>query len=153
MQIQIFTQLNPRASAHTRLFVASMIWSGMAFFLFYKGYTLSKHAAFSEILILIITGSCLGFLKSWIIFDSVAYEIIKHNHKKPYNACLGGLFSLRNWGIIFGMAFFGKLIAKFSINVALKTTIYIMVGSGLGYSSRLLWKAWRKLVQDKCKNL
>jgi hypothetical protein len=50
---------------------------------------------------------------------------------------------VRNWALILVMAVFGRTLGALPVHAAIKTGIYVMVGSGLGYSSRLLWSAWK----------
>ena len=135
--------LTPRVSTHTRLLSAAVVWSTIAIFLSLKGLRFSNQSYDIYTLTAIISGACLGIGKSWLIFDRVAKKIIFHIGSKPRRACLGGLFSFRNWTLILIMAVFGKTIGSLPMNNHFKTTIYIMVGCGLGFSSRLLWKAWR----------
>jgi hypothetical protein len=89
-------------------------------------------------------GTGLGFFKSKVVLDRVAKKIILHIGSKPCRACLGGLFSIRNWMLIFVMIVFGRTLGAIPINSTIKTGIYVMVGSGLTYSSRLLWNAWKR---------
>ena len=136
-------RLTPRAYPRTRLFTAAIVWSGVGAFLCVKGVYLARSASLPIVLAAILAGACLGMLKSRLIFDRVAGKIIGHIGAKPSRACLGGLFSLRNWALILVMAAFGRTLGALPMYAALKTGIYVMVGSGLGYSSRLLWAAWK----------
>ena len=82
-------------------------------------------------------------LKSRLVLDRVAVRIILHIVAKPSRACLGGLFSVRNWVLIAVMIVFGRTLGALPIDASIKTGFYVMVGSGLAYSSRLLWTAWK----------
>ena len=109
-----------------------------------KGIWLARQASLTLVIVAILAGLGLGLVKSRFIFDKVAQKIIAHIGRKPSRACLGGLFSVRNWALIVVMALFGRTLGALPLDSALKTGIYVMVGSGLGYSSRLLWSAWKK---------
>ncbi len=137
-------RLTPRAYPRTRLLTAAVVWSAVGFFLAGKGIWLSGDAPWTQIIIAILAGLGLGLVKSRFIFDKVAKKIIAHIGRKPSRTCLGGLFSVRNWVLIVVMALFGRTLGALPLDSALKTGIYVMVGSGLGYSSRLLWNAWKK---------
>ena len=144
MPLRLVDQLTPRVTPQTRLFTAAMLWSALGFFLAAKGAWSSHPHSGQPTLLSLALGLAFGLLKSRIVFDRVARKIISHIDSKHQRSCLGGLFSLRNWGLILVMAMFGKAIGALPMNTNLKSAIYVMVGSGLGYSSRLLWKAWRK---------
>lgn len=137
-------RLTPRAYPHTRLLTAALVWSGVGVFLTSKGIWLARQASLTLVTGAILMGLGLGLVKSRFIFDPVAQKIIAHIGRKPSRACLGGLFSARNWALIVVMALFGRTLGALPLDSALKTGIYVMVGSGLGYSSRLLWNAWKK---------
>lgn len=91
----------------------------------------------------ILTGLMLGLAKGRFILDRIAGKIILHIGAKPSRACLGGLFSVRNWLLIAVMIIFGRILSVLPIEAGIKTGLYVMVGSGLAYSSRLLWRAWK----------
>ncbi|WP_156902485.1 hypothetical protein [Desulfomicrobium escambiense] len=95
----------------------------------------------------------MGFLKSRFVFDKVASKIVTHNDNKPERTCLGGLFSLKNWALIIVMVCFGRIIGTLPVDDLLKTGIYVMVGSGLAFSSRLMWSAWKKPVTPKLRRI
>lgn len=101
----------------------------------------------------IFAGLILGLLKSILIFDKVATKIVMHIGNKPTRACLGGLFSFKNWGLIIVMSAIGRAIVTLPLNASLKTGIYVMVGSGLAFSSRLMWKAWNRSVLPELHRL
>lgn len=91
----------------------------------------------------ILIGLMLGMVKGRFILDRVAAKIILHIGSKPTRACLGGFFSVRNWMLIAVMIIFGRTLSVLPIEAGIKTGLYVMVGSGLAYSSRLLWRAWK----------
>ena len=143
MSNSLLSLLTPRACQGTRLLCAAAVWSGVAFFLFLKGIYVYQDNTTSTFLIVVASGTIAGLIKSKFVLDNIAKKNILRIRSKPTFACLGGLFSFRNWGLILIMAVFGKLIGALPVITGLKTGIYVMVGSGLGYSSRLLWRAWR----------
>ena len=136
-------RLTPRVYPRTRLFSAAIVWDCVGVFLCLKGMYLSFGRSVEIIMTALLVGLCLGLVKSKVVFDQVAGKIIDHIGSRPSRACLGGLFSVRNWVLIFVMAFFGKALGALPMHSALKTGLYVMVGSGLAFSSRLLWGAWR----------
>lgn len=144
MPSTILDRLTPRASPQTRLLTATMVWSAVGFFLTVKGLWLSRESSLLSIAAAGLGGTGLGMIKSRLVFDRVALKIIDHIGNKPRRACLGGLFSVKNWALILVMALFGRVLGALPVDASLKTGVYVMVGSGLAFSSRLMWRAWKK---------
>lgn len=145
--------LTPRVLPRTRLLTAAQLWLVLGVFLAGKGIYLSREAALASIVGMIILGLGLGAIKSRYIFDRMAEKIIAHIRNKPAPSCLGGLFSLRNWGLILVMMAFGHLVGTSSLATLTKTAIYVTVGSGLAFSSRRLWSAWKQTAATKLREL
>lgn len=143
MNPSAFQRLTPRVSVNGRFFAAALTWLGIGLFLSAKGVYFSGHAETGLRLLGIGVGLGLGYVKSRFIFDRVAQKIITQIHSKPARACLGSIFSLQNWGLIVIMVIFGRMLGASSLNAGVKTGIYVMVGSGLAFSSRRLWAAWK----------
>lgn len=141
---KILDRLTPRVYPHTRLLTAALVWSAVGSLLTAKGLWISRHEPTHLLLAAIAVGSGMGLVKSRLVFDKVARKIVLNIDKKPRPVCLGGLFSVRNWALILVMSFFGRTLSALSMNTSLKAGIYVMVGSGLAFSSRLMWKAWTK---------
>ena len=152
MPSHFLDRLTPRAYPRTRLFSAAIVWDCVGVFLCLKGVYLSIDMSVEIIMLTFLVGLCLGLVKSRVVFDQVAGKIIEHIGSRPTRACLGGLFSVRNWALILVMVFFGKALGVLPMHSGLKTGLYVMVGSGLGYSSRLLWRAWRNSPADGLQN-
>ncbi len=143
MHSHFLDRFTPRAYPRTRLLTAAMVWSAVGFFLLAKGCYLSREGTLGALLVTVATGAILGMVKSWFILDRVARKIIQRIGAKPARACLGGLFSVRNWLLIAIMIVFGRTLGALPIDAGLKTGLYVMVGVGLACSSRLLWNAWK----------
>lgn len=135
-------RITPRAYPRTRLLTAAVVWSTVGFFLVAKGVYLFQEEI-GGILLALAAGAILGLLKSRYVLDRVARKIIARIGAKPARACLGGLFSLRNWLLIALMIMFGRTIGTLPVDAAIKTGLYVMVGIALAFSSRLLWNAWK----------
>ena len=144
MPVHILDRLTPRAYPRTRLLTAALVWSAVGFFLFAKGCYLFRGEGLGIVFSTVATGVALGLLKSRVILDRVARKIIQRIGAKPARACLGGLFSVRNWLLIAVMIVFGRLLGALPIDAGIKTGLYVMVGAGLICSSRLLWNAWKR---------
>jgi hypothetical protein len=136
-------RFTPRAYPRTRLLTAAIVWSAVGMFLSVKGVYLSREGHLAFVVAVILAGVVLGVVKGRFILDRVAGKIILHIGGKPSRACLGGLFSVRNWMLIAVMIVFGRTLSLLPMDPGIKTGLYVMVGSGLAYSSRLLWRAWK----------
>lgn len=136
-------RFTPRAYPRTRLLTAALVWSAVGLFLALKGVSLFREGSWGIVLAVIVGGAILGLVKSRLILDRVAGRIVLHIGAKPSRACLGGLFSVRNWVLIAVMIVFGRTLGALPLDAAAKAGLYVMVGSGLAYSSRLLWSAWK----------
>jgi hypothetical protein len=143
MPPHILERFTPRAYPRTRLLTAAMVWSAVGLFLALKGVYLFREGSWGIVLAVVVGGVVLGMLKSRLILDRVAGRIILHIGAKPSRACLGGLFSIRNWALIAVMIVFGRTLGALPVDTVIKTGLYVMVGSGLAFSSRLLWNAWK----------
>lgn len=141
-------RFTPRAYPRTRLLTAAIVWSAVGFFLIMKGIFIFREGFWGIFLVVIVVGGILGVIKSKLVLDRVAGRIILHIGAKPSRACLGGLFSVRNWLLIAVMIVFGRTLGALPLDAAIKTGLYVMVGSGLAYSSRLLWNAWKNSPAD-----
>lgn len=148
-----FERFTPRAHAGTRLLTAALAWTVVGLFLLGKGLWISRLASGTHVMIAILAGVGLGMVKSRIVFDRVAGKIVAHIGRKPCRACLGGLFSIRNWALILVMVLFGRILGTLPLASPLKTAIYITIGSGLIYSSRLMWTAWKTTPPAELQDL
>lgn len=143
MHFALVDKFTPRASPRNRILSAAIVWTGVGSFLTAKGFFLLHHSPLKLIFIYSAFGAVLGLLKSRFIFDRVAAKIITHIGRKPMPACLGGLFSFKNWALILVMILFGRVVGSLPLDQSVKSVVYVMVGSGLAYSSRLIWRAWK----------
>jgi len=148
MSPHLLDRLTPRAYPRTRLLTAAIVWSAVGMFLSVKGVYLAREGSLAFVVAIILAGAVLGIVKGRFILDRVAAKIILHIGAKPTRACLGGLFSVRNWLLIAVMIIFGRTLSVLPIEAGIKTGLYVMVGSGLAYSSRLLWRAWKKSTTE-----
>lgn len=143
MPPHLLDRFTPRAYPRMRLLTAALVWSAVGFLLTLKGVYLFREGSWGIVLAVVAGGAILGLVKSRLILDRVAGRIVLHIGAKPSRACLGGLFSVRNWMLIAVMIIFGRTLGVLPLEAGIKTGLYVMVGSGLAYSSRLLWRAWK----------
>ena len=143
MPPHFLNRFTPRAYPQTRLLTAALVWSAVGLFLSMKGVYLLREGSWNMLLAVVAGGMVLGMLKSRFILDRAAGRIILHIGARPARACLGGLFSLRNWVLIAVMIVFGRTLGALPVDPAIKTGLYVMVGTALASSSRLMWRAWK----------
>ncbi|GAB1408911.1 hypothetical protein MASR1M90_00650 [Desulfovibrionales bacterium] len=143
MPAAFFDRLTPRTSPRTQLLTAACVWTGMGCLLFLKGAYFSHSVAFPTRIIFCGAGIALGLAKSRLVFDRAARAIIRRIRQKAVPTCLGGLFSVRNWALIGLMMLLGKAMVWVSVPLEWKALVSLLVGSGLAYSSRLMWAAWK----------
>ena len=141
MKTDFLKRLTPRATTRTRLFSAALVWSLIGAILALKGFS-TPHGEPAR-WVAPVLGLGLGILKSRLVLDKAAHKISEHINAKPTKACLGGLFSIWNWALIALMAILGKTLGSLQFPQEVRAAVYLMVGSGLACSSRLLWSAWR----------
>jgi hypothetical protein len=143
-----YRRFTPAASPKVHLLTAGLFWNIAGLTLTIKGqyFLLSAPVPLHLALSLACTG--LGMLKAWYIFDKAAAKIIRRILSRQRRYCLGGLFSLRNWGLILCMILLGKFISWTPLPDPAKGAIYHVIGPGLLFSSRLIWQAWRSCGPD-----
>lgn len=142
-------RLTPRATLRTRIFTATCVWGAVGCCLVTRGTLLLGQTSWLMGGSIILASATAGILKSRAVFDGVAKEIVARLQRKPGPACLGGFFSVRNWGLVFCMMLLGGIVKRLPMPDEIKSGIYILVGSGLFYSCRILWHAWRSMLSEK----
>lgn len=143
MSAAFIDRFTPRTSPRIQLLTAACVWTVMGCLLFAKGaYFL--HCAGSRSQVLFCgAGIVLGIAKGRFVFDRAARAIIRRIRQKAVPTCLGGLFSVRNWVLIVLMMCLGKILAWAPVALEWKGLVSVLVGSGMAYSSRLMWVAWK----------
>ncbi|BDV00728.1 hypothetical protein TDMWS_08130 [Thermodesulfomicrobium sp. WS] len=133
----------PRAASRTRIMTAACFWSAVGFFLISKGGLLLRPQPWPAIMGTAVAGLGLGLAKSRLVFDRTARAVVAHIRRKPEPACLGGLFSIRNWGLIVAMMVLGRALGASPLPLEVRAGVFLVVGCGLLTSSRIMWRAWR----------
>lgn len=142
-------RLTPRATLRTRIFTATCVWGAVGCCLVTRGALLLWQTSWPMAGGIVLVSATAGILKSRAVFDGVAKEIVKRLQCKPDPACLGGFFSVRNWGLVFCMMLLGGIVKRLPMPDEIKSGIYILVGSGLFYSCRIPWRAWKSMLSEK----
>ncbi len=90
----------------------------------------------------LIVATLIGVLKGRLIFDKTAVRVISRILSREGDRCLGGFLSLKSWGMILFMVFLGMSLRVSPLPGILVWGVYVAVGAGLFFSSRLFWKEW-----------
>ncbi len=61
---------------------------------------------------------------------------------RPADRCAGGFLSTRSWVLVLGMMLAGQVLRASPMPRADIGFLYVAVGSGLVFSSRIVWRVW-----------
>jgi hypothetical protein len=89
---------------------------------------------------LFIAALLIGTFKSLFMLDKAARKNIIRITGLNDGACLGGVYSIKMWGLIACMIVFGRLLRVSGLPFEYIGILYGAIGWALMFSSRLLWK-------------
>jgi hypothetical protein len=98
------------------------------------------------IMMLVAVG--LGTGKSRLVLDRTADGIVGRIKLRGEGRCFGGFLSPRIWILVLGMMLLGRLLRTIGLPRPLLGLIYAAVGTGLLFSSRIIWRAWKNHWQQ-----
>jgi hypothetical protein len=136
---KLLAKYKPGASIRTHLLVAASIWTtvGMALFLRgWMGFPEGKRFFF------VLGGMAIGTIKSFLVLDRAARKNIQRILACHERYCIGGVYSVRMWGMVLLMIVGGRLVRSFTPD-AFTWLLYLAIGWALVLSSRLVWQRWR----------
>lgn len=128
----------PKSSILTNLFVAGLMWSFVGVFLLSRG-VLNLIVIEHSYIFLIIIWASVGLLKGRFILDKTAVRIIDRILARGGGKCAGGFFSPKSWGLVAAMILFGRLLRSSPLPGGLVWGVYVAIGAGLLFSSRIFW--------------
>ena len=133
----MLTKFKPGVSTKTHHVVAASIWSAAGIMLMVRGslFLYGVHQLW-----MLIIAIAIGSVKSIFMLDKAARKNLSRLSDKADGACLGGVYSLKMWGLIASMIFLGWLLRTSSAPRELVGIVYAAIGWALFFSSRLLWK-------------
>ncbi|HWR96898.1 MAG TPA: hypothetical protein VN317_00595 [Candidatus Methanoperedens sp.] len=134
----------PRAARRTQLLLAGTLWSCVGAALLVAGarWTLRGAGAPAGAL-LIALGTAAGLLKGWFVLDRVAARVADRIAARGDGRCAGGFLSLRSWLLVALMSAAGRLLRGGLVPPVAVGTLYVAIGTGLLFSSRIAWLRWR----------
>jgi len=132
----------PAASVRVQVLLASLMWTIVGLFLFVRGAGNIMSLPGVANSRWLIVAAFIGVLKGRLIFDKTAIRVISRILRREGDRCLGGFLSLKSWGMILFMVFLGMSLRVSPLPGVLVWGIYVAVGMGLFFSSRLFWREW-----------
>jgi len=138
MTKKLVNRLKPGASVNVHLFTAALIWSIVGIFLFSNGYLLISLAARRWFA---MPALALGTVKSFFLLDRVARKNIVRILNFEDGACIGSVYSYKSWILVVAMIVLGRFLRRSLLPGEYVGALYIAVGWGLFFSSRLMWQA------------
>ncbi len=133
----------PSASSRVQLCLAAAMWSCVGTGLFAAGaYWLLTHAEVKGWIIMLVA-VVLGTGKSLLVLDRTANRNVDRIKMRGEGRCVGGFLSPRFWILVLGMMLLGRLLRTIGLPRPLLGLIYAAVGTGLLFSSRIIWRAWK----------
>ena len=134
----MFAGCKPGVSLKTHHVAAAVIWSSVGIMLLVRGglFLDSVHKLW-----LLFPAIALGTAKSMFMLDKAAQKNLRRLAKKEDGACLGGVYSIKMWGLVALMILLGWMLRTSSAPRALVGIVYAAIGWALFFSSRLLWKS------------
>lgn len=134
----MLTRFKPGASIPMHLFTAGLIWSVVGIFLMSNGYLLI-HLADRQWFAVLAVG--LGTLKAVLLLDRVARKNISRVLQFSNGTCIGSVYSYKSWALVAVMIVLGRFLRSSVLPGEYVGVLYLAVGWGLFFSSRLMWQA------------
>ena len=138
MAKKLLTRLKPGASVNVHLFTAGLIWSIVGIFLMSNGYLLILLAVRRWFF---IPALVLGTVKSVYLLDRVARKNIVRILNFEDGTCIGSVYSYKSWMLVVAMIALGRFLRASVVPGEYVGALYLAVGWGLFFSSRLMWQA------------
>ncbi len=96
---------------------------------------------------LVIIAIAVGTGKSFGMLDRAAKKNIGRILGLADGTCIGGVYSWKMWGMVALMVVFGRLLRASPLPKVIVGFLYVAVGWGLFFSSRLIWRVWQDSSQ------
>ena len=130
----------PRAAGRTQLLLAAGLWSLVGTALVLAGARWALRASGPRAgTLLVLLGAAAGLLKGRFVLDRAAARIASRIEARGDGRCAGGFLSARSWLLVALMAGAGRLLRGGLLPEAAVGTLYVAIGTGLLFSSRIAW--------------
>jgi hypothetical protein len=135
----------PTGSSRFQIFLLGTIWTIVgASLASVGGYWLFTSGDNKiMLLILIVVAAGVGLGKSSLVLDRATHKFISRIQHRGEDKCIGGFLSITGWAMVAGMMVLGRLLRSLPISSSLMGVLYMAVGVGLLFSSRVIWRAWQ----------
>lgn len=135
--MSILKKMKPGAAPKTHGIVAASVWSIVGISLMIRGgfFLLSANSLW-----LCMVAILIGTGKSLLMLDKSARKNILRINSLKNGTCVGGIYSVKMWILVLCMVFLGRALRMSSVPQEIVGVIYVAIGWGLFFSSRLLWK-------------
>jgi hypothetical protein len=138
MAKKLLTRLKPGAPVNVHLFTGALVWSIVGIFLMSNGYLLISLAARRWF---VIPALAVGTVKSFFLLDRVARKNIDRILNFEDGTCIGSVYSYKSWILVVAMIVLGRFLRASVLPGEYVGALYLAVGWGLFFSSRLMWQA------------
>ena len=143
--MKILEQLKPASSRRTRLFLASLIWTGGGSALVFVGLRWLAPSDPWSAWVGLATALAVGWIKSRFVLTPRAAVNADRIAGSGQGRCLGGAFSWASWVLVLLMIGFGRVLRNSAIPDFWLGLIYVAVGSALVFASGVSWRRWRRI--------
>lgn len=137
----MLAKFKPAASRKTLLLVGALFWSVAGALLLARGGRL--FAAGNHYLMLGVS-LVVGTVKGFLVFEKSARKNIDRILLREDSSCIGGVFSIKAWGLILAMILLGSFLRSSAIFCQIYGFVITAVGWGLLLASRVIWQAWMR---------
>ncbi len=138
-------RLKPGANRGVHLFAAPLLWTGVGSMLMVRGWGWVGPGRHWYVLLALV----LGTIKSLAILDRSARRGIERMVHLRDGTCLGAVYSWKTWLLVALMIGSGILLRTFYTPGVAIGVLYLAVGWGLLFSSRLGWLRWFRWIGGK----
>jgi len=131
--------LKPGADVQTHLLIAASLWSFIGIYLLIRGLLLFGSGPLWQLAAALL----LGGGKGYFVLDKAARRNIKRIKAFDQATCIGAVYTWKMWLLVVLMMFSGRYLRSVHDLGPLVGLLYVAVGWGLFFASRLFWQSWR----------
>lgn len=136
-------KFKPGARKKNILLLSAVLWSVVGIILITKGFYRLSQVSDGQFLI-VIFAIFAGSFKSLLVLDKSTRRGISRIEELEDGTCLGAVYSKKTWLLVAFMMAMGVFLRRSSIPLEYLCFIYVTIGWGLLFSSRLAWLKWLK---------